>query len=131
MASHVCKNLTEKIKKAKYCSLIFDSTPDQAHRDQVLKVVRYVDIDIDKKTVCVKDSFLGFFQIHQKDGGSFVEVIMQQLQKDEVKIENCRSQCYMTMLLGWRGIGMVYSKECTKKTNRQCLLTVAIIHLAW
>ena len=38
MVSHVPKNLTEKIKKAKYYSLIFDSTPDQAHREQVSEV---------------------------------------------------------------------------------------------
>ena len=92
MASHVRKNLTEKIKKAKYYGLIFDSTPDQTHREQVTEVVRYVDIDFDKKTVCVKESFLGFLQLHQKDTASFVEVIMQQLQKKEIKIENCRSQ---------------------------------------
>ena len=94
MASHVCRNLTEKSKKAKYCDLIFDSTPDQGHREQILEVVRYVDIDFDEKTVFVKESFLGFFQIHQKDNGSFVEIIMQQLQKDEVKIKNCRYKCY-------------------------------------
>ena len=79
MASHVCKDFTEKIKKAKYYGLIFDSTPDQAHREQVSVVVRYVDIDFDKKTVCVKESFLGFLQLHEKDAASFVEVIMQQL----------------------------------------------------
>ena len=75
MASHVCKDFTEKIKKVKYYGLIFDSTPDQAHRKQVSEVVRYVDIDFDKKTVCIKDFFLGFLQLHQKDAGSFVEVI--------------------------------------------------------
>ena len=64
------------------------------HREQVLEVVRYVDIDFDKKTVCVKESFLGFLQLHQKDAARFVEVIMQQLQKDVIKIENSRSQCY-------------------------------------
>ena len=94
MASHARKNLTEKIKKAKYYGIIFDSTSDQAHREQVTEVVRYVDIDFDKKIVCVKKSFLGFLQLHQKDAASFVEVIMQQLQKDDIKIENCRSQCY-------------------------------------
>ena len=94
MASHVRKNLTEKIKKAKYYGLILDSTPDQAHREQVLEVVQYVDIDFDRKTVSIKESFLGFLQLHQKNAASFVEVIMQQLQKDEIKIENCRSQCY-------------------------------------
>ena len=93
MASHVRKNLTEKIKKVKYYSLIFDSTPDQAHREQVIEVVKYVDIDFYKKE-CVKESFLGFLQLHQKDAASFVEVIMQQLQKDEIKIENCRSHCH-------------------------------------
>ena len=36
MASHVRKNLTEKIKKVKYYGLIFDSTPDQAHREQAI-----------------------------------------------------------------------------------------------
>ena len=94
MSSHVCKDLTEKIKKVKYYGLIFDLTPDQAHREQVSQVVRYVDIDFDKKTVCIKDFFLGFLQLHQKDAGSFVEVIMQHLQKDDIKTENCRSQCY-------------------------------------
>ena len=64
MTFHVCKNLTEKIKKAKYYGLIFDSTTDQAHREQVIEVVRYVDIDFDKKTVCVNESFLGFLQLH-------------------------------------------------------------------
>ena len=93
MGSHVRKNLTEKIKKAKYYGLISDSTPDQAHREQVSEVERHVDIDFDK-TECVKESFLGFFQLHQKDAASFVKIIMQQLQKDEIKIENCRLQCY-------------------------------------
>ena len=84
MASHVRKNLTEKIKIMVY-GLIFDSTPDKAHRLQVLEVVRYVDIDFDKRTMCVKESFPGFLQLHQKDAASFVKVIMQQLQKDEIK----------------------------------------------
>ena len=42
----------------------------------------------------VKESFLGFLQLYQKDAASFVEVIMQQLQKDEIKIENGCSQYY-------------------------------------
>ena len=65
MAFYVRKNLTEKIKNMVY-GLIFDSTPDQAYREQVLEVVRYVDIDFDKKTMCVKESFSGFVQLHQK-----------------------------------------------------------------
>ena len=85
MASHFGKNVTDKIKKAKYYGLIFDSAPDQVHREQVSEVVKYVDIDFDKKQ-CVKDFFLGFLQHHQKDAASFVKIIMQKLQKDEIKI---------------------------------------------
>ena len=66
MASHFRKNLTEKIKKVKYYGLIFDSTPDQAHSEQVSEVVRHVDIDFDKKTVCVKGPFWAFFNIIKK-----------------------------------------------------------------
>ena len=46
--------------------LIFDSTSDQAHRLQVLEVVRYVDIDFDKKTMCVKETFRTFFNFIKK-----------------------------------------------------------------
>ena len=94
MASHGCKHLTEKIKKAKYHGFIFDSAPDQAHCEQISEVKRYVNIDFDKKTVCVKEFFLGFLQLQQKDAASFVKIIMQQLQKNEIKIKNCHSQCY-------------------------------------
>ena len=66
MASHVRKNVTEKIKKVKYYGLIFDSTPEQVHRKKVIEVVRYVDIDFDKKTVCVEESFLGPFNFIKK-----------------------------------------------------------------
>ena len=42
----------------------------------------------------LKSPFWASFNFIKKDAASFVEVIMQQLQKDEIKIENCRSQCY-------------------------------------
>ena len=34
--------------------------------------------------MCVEESFLSFFQFHQKGAASFVKVIMQQLPKDEI-----------------------------------------------
>ena len=119
------QKINKKIKKPKYYGLIFDSTPDQAHREQVLEVVRYVDIDFHKKTVCVKESFLGFLQLRQKDAASFVEVIMQQLQKDEIKIKNCCSQCYdnAVVMAGHRN-GV--QQRIYEKTNRQCLLIATI-----
>ncbi|KMQ86410.1 zinc finger mym-type protein 1-like protein [Lasius niger] len=72
---------------------MFDSTPDEAHREQMSEVVRYVEIDFEKKTVRVRESFLDFIQISQKNAKSLVEDILKQLEKDEMELQDCRSQC--------------------------------------
>ena len=63
MASAVRQNLLQSIRKAKYFGLMFDSTHDLAHHEQLSEVVRFVDIDFVNKTVKAKESFLGFIQI--------------------------------------------------------------------
>ena len=73
---------------------MFDSTPDLAHREQMPEVVRYVEIDFEKKTVYIKESFLGFLQLSDKDAASLAQTILEQLEKDDMNVENCRSQCY-------------------------------------
>ena len=94
IASTVRANLLEKIHKAKYYGLMFDSTPDLAHCEQMSEVVRYVEIDFEKKTVYIKESFLGFIQLSDKDAASLAQTILEQLEKDDMNVENCRSQCY-------------------------------------
>ncbi|XP_077263727.1 zinc finger MYM-type protein 1-like [Temnothorax americanus] len=94
MASTVRQNLLRSIRKAKYYGLIFDSTPDQAHREQMSEVVRYVEVDFERKTVRIRESFLGFIHISRKNAEGLVEDILQQLEKDEMELQDCRSQCY-------------------------------------
>ena len=94
MASTVRDSLLERIRKVKYYGPIFDSTPDQAHREQMSEVVRYVDINFEKKTVQIKESFLGFIPISDKDAASLVQEILKQLEKDNMNLQDCRSQCY-------------------------------------
>ena len=71
MVTTVRKSLLKSIRKVKYYGLMFGSTPDQAHREQFSEVVRYVKVDFEKKTVPVKESFLGYIQISQKDAESW------------------------------------------------------------
>ncbi|XP_067127426.1 uncharacterized protein [Centruroides vittatus] len=73
---------------------MFDSTPDQAHREQMSEVARYVEVEFERKSVRVRESFLGFIQISQKDAGSLVDEILKQLGKDDMDLQDCRSQCY-------------------------------------
>ncbi|XP_072135882.1 zinc finger MYM-type protein 1-like [Mobula birostris] len=94
MAFTVHQSLLRSSCKAKYYGLMFDSTHDQAHREQMSEGVRYVEIDFERKTVRVRESFLGFIQIRQKDAESLVEDILKQLEKDEMELQDCQSQCY-------------------------------------
>ncbi|XP_048344871.1 uncharacterized protein LOC125428571 isoform X2 [Sphaerodactylus townsendi] len=94
MASAVRQNILRKIRSAKYYGIMFDSTPDLAHSDQMSEVVRYVEIDAESRKVRVRESFLGFIWIHKKDAESLTGEILRQLEKDKLDLEDCRSQCY-------------------------------------
>ncbi|XP_066958133.1 zinc finger MYM-type protein 1-like [Macrobrachium rosenbergii] len=74
--------------------LLFDSTPDSAHREQMSETVRYVDIHFETKKGTVKETLLGLIEVKQKDAASIVEVICNQLEKDNMPLKYCRSQCY-------------------------------------
>ncbi|XP_053146859.1 uncharacterized protein LOC128342856 isoform X2 [Hemicordylus capensis] len=93
MASTVRKSLLRGIRKAKYYGLMFDSTPDLAHREKTSQVVRYVQIDYERTTVRVRESFLGFIQLSRKDAESLTEDILKKLEKDGMELQDCRSQC--------------------------------------
>lgn len=52
--------------------MMFDTTPDQAHHEQMVQVTRYVDIDFEPRAVTVKvtaskDShFLGLYKFKKR-----------------------------------------------------------------
>lgn len=94
VASTVREKLLCDIRRAKYYGIIFNSTLDAAGEEHMSETFRYVDINLEEKTVVVKESFLGFFQAHEKDAASTANTILQQLEKDKLPFENCRSQCY-------------------------------------
>ena len=56
--------LVKDIKAARYFGIMFDSTPDISHTDQMSEVIRYVKIHNGK--VEVKEVFLGFFPLSGK-----------------------------------------------------------------
>ncbi|CAH2274965.1 zinc finger MYM-type 1-like [Pelobates cultripes] len=81
------------IKKAKYFGILYDSTPDVSHTDQMCEVIRYVHIEGDH--VNVKESFLGFFPVAEKTAAAeLTENILQHLEEDGLDISLCRGQGY-------------------------------------
>eukprot|EP00106_Octopus_bimaculoides_P011501 XP_014778943.1 PREDICTED: uncharacterized protein LOC106875364 [Octopus bimaculoides] len=91
MGSAVRQNLLKGIRRAKYYGLMFDTTPDRAHRERILQVVRYVDVDFERKCIWVRETFLGFIQAGKRDEESLVDVILKQLTNDKMALEDFRS----------------------------------------
>ena len=54
------KKIISEVKKAKYFTLMLDSTPDVSREDQIAEILRYVHIN-EKKGVEIKEVFLVFF----------------------------------------------------------------------
>ncbi|XP_044147047.1 zinc finger MYM-type protein 1-like [Bufo gargarizans] len=92
LGNHVKDKIVADIKKAKYFGILFDSTPDVSHTDQMCEVIRYVHIEGDK--VEVKESFLSFFPIAGKTAAELTENILQHLEEDGLDISLCRGQGY-------------------------------------
>ena len=94
LASSVRQQLLNDIKRNRYYGMLYDSTPDLAHREQMSQVIRFVDVDFEKKDVTIRESFLGFIDMHSKDAAATEDAILNQLDSQDLPLENCRCQCY-------------------------------------
>ncbi|CAH0400600.1 unnamed protein product [Chilo suppressalis] len=92
LGDHVRQQIYRQIKKAKYYSIIFDSTPDISHRDQTSQVLRYVVIE--NQEVRVVESFIDFIETKSKTAGDIAEMILKKLNSDGLDIMDCRGQAY-------------------------------------
>ncbi|CAH2220451.1 zinc finger MYM-type 1-like [Pelobates cultripes] len=92
LGNHVKDKIVADIKKAKYFGILFDSTPDVSHTNQMCEVIRYVNIEGDH--VEVKESFLGIFPVAEKTAAELTKNILQHLEEDGLDISLCRGQGY-------------------------------------
>ena len=90
IASEVKRVLIKEINDSVYYGMMFDEIPNRARREQMSRVLRYIHIDWNNKTVEIKESFLGFIEVLGKD----TKLISNSLENDGIDLDNCRSQCY-------------------------------------
>lgn len=112
LANHVKELLVTDIKSAKYFGIIFDSTPDISHTDQMSEVIRYVKIHNGK--VEVREVFLGFFPLKGKKAADLSSEILKSLESDGLDIMMCRAQGYdnaATMAGIHGGVQAILKKE--------------------
>ncbi|KAL2083656.1 hypothetical protein ACEWY4_021429 [Coilia grayii] len=81
------------IQKAKYYAVIMDCTPDNSHTEQLSIVFRIVNCETDVG-VSIEEHFIGFVDVHDTTGKGLFETFMDQLNKLQLNISDCRGQAY-------------------------------------
>nr|XP_047137629.1 uncharacterized protein LOC124805786 [Hydra vulgaris] len=102
--------------------MMFDSTPDISHVDQMSEVIRYIKIE--NKKVEIKEAFLGFFPLKGKKALKISTEILKQLESDELDIMMCRSQGYdnaATVAGIHGGVQKVISDKSNKAIFNGCI----------
>ncbi|XP_045466791.1 zinc finger MYM-type protein 1-like [Harmonia axyridis] len=92
-AEHVMEKILNERKLAKYFSLIVDATPDSSHDEQTTFILRYVWLNEDGKYQ-VFERFLEFINCNKKTGEDIANMILENLKKRNISIEDCRGQGY-------------------------------------
>nr|XP_023397494.1 uncharacterized protein LOC104847184 [Loxodonta africana] len=92
LANHVEEKLLTDIKFAKYSGIMFYSTPDISHTDQMSEVIRYIKIN--NQNVEVKEVFLGVFSLKVKKAVDLSSDILKKLESDGLDIITCCTQGY-------------------------------------
>ncbi|XP_076892293.1 uncharacterized protein LOC143543987 [Bidens hawaiensis] len=94
LAHRIRSEIIEKIKQAKYYSIILDCTPDISHQEQISIIVRYVNVNLNSNTVTVEESFLGFLVVDDTTGKVLFDVTLEELKSPGLDVNNTCGQGY-------------------------------------
>ena len=70
---------------------MLDCTPDCAHEEQLVIILRYVSIS---EQISINESFFEFCKITHSTGAAISKLVLEQLVKFGLDFQNCRAQAY-------------------------------------
>jgi len=95
LANKVRKQILAEIKQAKYFGILFDSTPDLSHTEQLSEVIRYVRLDCETGDVAVRAVFINFIELDKKSAAAgYEETIIEALNENGLNFLDCPAQMY-------------------------------------
>ena len=98
LGTHVQNIILGDAKKAKYFSIILDSTPDAGHVEQMSLVIRFVTaLEKDENhqgRVDVREHFLDFIPLQDTTGAGMADILSTTLDKHGLLLSNIRGQGY-------------------------------------
>lgn len=91
-SARVTQAILEERKRSKYFGLLADATPDMSHTEQTTFVLRYV---LESETEFkIAERFLCFVDCNKKTGKGIANLIVEQLVKYNIPLDDCRGQGY-------------------------------------
>nr|XP_012561392.2 zinc finger MYM-type protein 1-like [Hydra vulgaris] len=79
---------------AKYYSILVDATPDSAHMEHTVFILRYVYLNEENSLYKVQERFLEFVECNQKTGKAIAKLICSVMKKHNIPMIDCRGQGY-------------------------------------
>ena len=89
MAQQVLRQVAASLQSSVYYTVMVDETTDAANKEQVVLVFRWVDDDLQ-----VHEDFVGLHETDSTTADALVAIIRDTLLRLNIKLENCRGQCY-------------------------------------
>jgi hypothetical protein len=104
LGARVRQTVISSIQKAKYYNIIFDTTPDNAHIEQMSRIVRFVEIQRD--SVEIKEAFICFIPLDVKTAEIITAEITTKLERYGLNLEDrigtsmtIKQQCLVFILV--------------------------------
>ncbi|GJV22738.1 zinc finger MYM-type protein 1-like protein [Tanacetum coccineum] len=92
LARGIKSQIIQKIKQAKYFSVILDCTLDTSHQEQMSLILHYVNVG--STCVIVEESFLGFLSVDDMTGQGLFDDTRDELKSLDLDIDDVRGQGY-------------------------------------
>ncbi|KAL3859208.1 hypothetical protein ACJMK2_009437 [Sinanodonta woodiana] len=92
LLANAVRDIINEIKEAKYSGILFASTPDISHTEQLAEVIRYVHFDFENATV--KETLIQFVELDKNNAAGYEEIILRSIEEDDLNFLDCRAQVY-------------------------------------
>ena len=116
LANAVLREISSKKKRRMFFTLMADGTADISNQEQVVVCIRWVGDDL-----ISHEDFVSLKPVARCSAEEIVQILMNTLEDMELKIEDCRGQCYDgTSVMSGAKSGVA---KRIKLVNPKCLYT--------